>query len=115
MLTRAALPFRNLRHFGAANLLIVLGVMVGTAVLTGALLLGDSLKGSLADLTLDRLGQIDAALMTDRFFPASLATRLAEASPGQEITPAVILRGTVLRRSEDGSKVLTRAGQVQVV
>src|SRR5262245_26719879 len=106
MLTRAALPFRNLRHFGAANLLIVLGVMIGTAVLTGALLLGDSLKGSLANLTLDRLGQIDAALLAERFFPASLASRLATASPVRVVTPAIILRGTVLRRNEDGSKVL---------
>jgi len=116
MLTRTTLPFRNLCHFGAANLLTVVGVIVGTAVLTGALLLGDSLKGSLADLSIDRLGGISAALMSERFFPASLAERMAkESSREQELVPAVILRGTVLRRNEDGSTVLSRAGQVQIV
>jgi ABC-type lipoprotein release transport system permease subunit len=116
MLTRASLPLRNLRHFGTANVLIVAGVIVGTAVLTGALLLGDSLKGSLASLTLDRLGQIDAALVSERFFPASLSTRISAAAPAVgRVTPAVVLRGTVLRRSADGSQVLSRAGQVQIV
>ena len=40
------------------------------AVLTGALLVGDSMRGSLRRLLLDQLGQIDEVLVTDPFFRA---------------------------------------------
>src|SRR5262245_55466678 len=109
-MTRISFSLRNLWYFFAPNLLIVLGVAIGTAVLTGALLLGESLKGSLTKLTLDRLGNIQAALASDRFFPAQLADRMQS-----QCVPVIILRGTALRRSSDGSQLLARAGHVQVV
>ena len=109
-MTRFTLILRNLAYFLTANVLIVVGVAIGTAVLTGALLLGDSLKGSLAQLTLDRLGNIESALISERFFPASLATRLKN-NP----VPIVLLRGTVLRRPLNNDKLLARAGHVQIV
>lgn len=109
-MTRFSLILRNLVHFLTANLLIVIGVAIGTAVLTGALLLGDSLKGSLAQLTLDRLGNIESALVSERFLPASLATRLKN-----DPVPIVMLRGTVLRRPLNDDKLLARAGRVQIV
>ncbi len=109
-MTNFSFILHNLRHYLTANLLVIVGVAIGTAVLTGALLLGDSLKGSLKQLTLDRLGNVEAALVADRFFPAKLADRL-----GSNVVPAIILRGTVLRRSADGSQLLSRAGRVQIV
>lgn len=109
-MSRFGYPLRNLSYFLTANLLLVLGVAIGTAVLTGALLLGDSLKGSLRQQTLDRLGTIENALMGDRFFPASVAERL-----GQDVVPVLVLRGSVVRRSADGSQLLGRAGKVEVV
>ncbi|HQR07541.1 MAG TPA: FtsX-like permease family protein [Gemmatales bacterium] len=109
-MTRLTLILRNLAHFLTANLLIVVGVAIGTAVLTGALLLGDSLKGSLAQLTLDRLGNIESALISERFFPANLADRLKN-----DPVPIVLLRGTVLRRPLGDDKLLARAGRVQIV
>ena len=45
--------------------------MTATAVLTGALLVGDSVRGSLKHLALDRLGGIDYVLVTPRFFRAA--------------------------------------------
>lgn len=109
-MSRFTYPLRNLTYFLTANLLLVIGVAIGTAVLTGALLLGDSLKGSLQQLTLDRLGSIEAVLMGDRFFPSSVADRF-----NSKVAPVIILRGNVLRRPMDGSKLLARAGRVQVV
>ena len=38
-------------------------------VLAGALIVGDSVRGSLRDMTLDRLGDVDLALVAERFFP----------------------------------------------
>jgi putative ABC transport system permease protein len=110
MLTRLSFPLRNLSYFFTANVLLLVGVAIGTAVLTGALLLGDSLKGSLKQVTLDRLGSIQQALIADRFFHMGLAD-----NSNGKTAPIIVLRGTVLRRSADGSKLLNRAGRVQIV
>ena len=40
------------RHFWKMNVAVACGVAVGTAVLTGALLVGDSMQGSLSALRL---------------------------------------------------------------
>ena len=67
---------RGLAHFWKLNLAVLLATAVNTAVLTGALIVGDSVRGSLRDMTLDRLGNIELALVVERFFPQSLADRL---------------------------------------
>ena len=64
---------------------MALGVAVATAVLTGALLVGDSVRGSLRDLTLQRLGRIDSALVTGHFFRA-LADELAADAGSKHFT-----------------------------
>src|SRR5213080_1543265 len=82
---------------------VALGVAAATAVLTGALVVGDSMKGSLRHLVLDRLGRIDAALVTPHFFREqlveSLATELADdpltAQAYAAAIPAVMLEGTL--------------------
>ena len=56
---------------------MALGVAAATAVLTGALVIGDSVRGSLRHLVLDRLGRIDELLIVDRFFREELASELA--------------------------------------
>ena len=61
-MTRWRLLLRNLLYHRRGNSAVLLGVVVGTMVLTGALLVGDSLRGSLRDLTLRRLGWIDESL-----------------------------------------------------
>ena len=63
----------SLRHFWKMNLAVACGVAVGTAVLTGALLVGDSMQGSLRDLVLSGLGRIDEVLVADHFFREELA------------------------------------------
>ncbi len=54
----------------------MLAVAAASAVLTGALVVGDSMRGSLRHLVLDQLGNIDELLVTDRFFRAQLADDL---------------------------------------
>ena len=63
----------SLRHYRRIQLAVALGVAVATAVLTGALLVGDSVRGSLRDLTLQRLGRIDSVLVAGHMFRAALA------------------------------------------
>ena len=61
------------RHFWKMNAAVACGVAVGTAVLTGALLVGDSMQGSLRGLVQAGLGRIDEALLADHFFREELA------------------------------------------
>jgi ABC-type antimicrobial peptide transport system permease subunit len=67
---------RSLIHHWRINFAVALGVAAATAVLTGALLIGDSMRGSLKDLTLGRLGQIDELLITQHFFREQLVAEL---------------------------------------
>src|SRR6266571_118128 len=71
---------RSLRFHARAHLGVVLGATVGTAALVGALIVGDSVRGSLRDLALQRLGNARFALETsDRLFSDRLADRLRNA------------------------------------
>lgn len=68
------LRFRIRSHAG-----VVLAAFIGSAVLTGALLVGDSVRGSLADMAASRLGRVTLALSSgDRFFRAALARSLED-------------------------------------
>jgi ABC-type antimicrobial peptide transport system permease subunit len=84
-------PFRlillSVRHFWKMNVAVACGVAVGTAVLTGALLVGDSMQGSLRDLVLAGLGRIDEVLVADHFFRAELAD---EKTSGSHAAPAIL-------------------------
>ena len=62
-MTLGRLLRHNLFFHWRGNLAVLLGVAVGAAVLTGALLVGDSLRGSLRDLTLQRLDWVDYSLI----------------------------------------------------
>lgn len=87
---------RSLTHFRRASVAVALGAAVASTVLTGALLTGDSVRGSLRDITLERLGGIDQALVSSRFFREELAEDLKAA-------PLIVLRGTGVH-SETGSR-----------
>ncbi len=89
-MTRLRLLLRNLAWFKGVNIATALGVAVATAVLAGALMVGDSVRQSLAELTLIRLGDVDDALFAPQFFDASLTERL---HVNGKITPAAIVQG----------------------
>ncbi len=109
-MTLARLILESLRYHWRGNSAVLLGVAVGTAVLTGALLVGDSLRGSLRDQALEQLGWVDKALMAGRFFRAELAGELGEG----RISPAILMRGAATRENEAG-KALSRAGRVTIL
>ncbi len=103
-MTLWTLALRSLRFHARAHLGVLLGATVGAVVLIGALLVGDSVRGSLRDMALARLGKVEAAMATgDRLFRAELATSLKAA-------PVLALPGTA--NSADGSR---RANRVHVL
>ena len=67
---------RTLTYYWRFNLAVLLAAAVATTVLGGALLVGDSVRASLRDLILDRLGRIDYALVAERYADATLAEHL---------------------------------------
>ena len=101
----------SLRHYQRIHVAVALGVAVATAVLTGALLVGDSMRGSLRDLTLQRLGRIDSVLIAPHPFRATLAGELA-ANPEFKThfvsaEPALLLNGTLQSGSGQESRRAT--------
>jgi len=59
------------------NLTIILGIALSTAILVGALIIGDSVKYSLQQITVQRLGQTSQVITVgERLFGQHLATEL---------------------------------------
>ncbi len=99
-MTHWTIAIRSLFHYLRQNLAVALGVAIATAVLTGALIVGDSMRGSLRDLTLDRLGKIDELIISDGFFREQLASELAataefKANYSQAVPIILFPNGTV--------------------
>ena len=90
MLTLPRLVARNLTYHWRGNLAVLLGVAVGSAVLTGALLVGDSLRGSLRDRAERQLNGIDAAAV----FPRPIHASVADGMPGKT-APVLLLQGSI--------------------
>ena len=64
-------------HFRSLLVPVALGVAVATAVIVGALVVGDSMRGSLRFIAMDRIGSIDTVLLSPRWFNESLTKNLA--------------------------------------
>lgn len=105
------LAWRGLRYHWRSHMAVLLGVCVGTAVLTGALLVGDSMRGSLRAMALARLGGIDLALSGTRFLSADLPQELQ--GPGGCVRQAAGL--ILLRGSAAAPATGTTAANVQIV
>ncbi len=92
-MTPLQLILRTIRHFWRQSLSVALGVAVSTAVITGALIVGDSMRYSLERIVALRLGRITHAVSAgDRYFTDSLAARLEE-KVGGPVAPLLMLEG----------------------
>src|SRR5829696_4269329 len=104
---------RGLGHYWRTNLAVVAGVATAVAVLSGALLVGDSVRGSLRDLVMGRLGRTDRIVVSTAFFREALAADLRN-DPGfrgafSSAAPLVVMQGLV---TEQGTG--RRSSKVQV-
>ena len=98
---------RSLSYYWQTNLVVVLGVAIAVSVLAGALLIGESVRGSLRDLSSRRLGNTDDVLSSASYFREELAASLAGGVGAT--TPLIALEGVVVH---EPSK--RRAGEVKV-
>ena len=72
---------RSLAYYWHTNLVVVLGVAVAVSVLAGALLIGESVRGSLRDLSTRRLGKTDDLISSANFFREQLGADLGTTCP----------------------------------
>lgn len=72
-MTLARLVMRSLVYHRRTGLVAAFGLAIATAVVTGSLVIGDSVSGSLRDTALSRLGRITHALVSPRYVRAGLA------------------------------------------
>jgi ABC-type lipoprotein release transport system permease subunit len=94
----------SLRYYKATNAMVVLGVAVAVAVLSGALLVGASVRDSLREIALSRLGATEVVITSPTFFRAALADDLSLPA-----APLIAMTGAV---SHDESR--RSAGRVMV-
>ncbi|MBA3514942.1 MAG: ABC transporter permease, partial [Pyrinomonadaceae bacterium] len=99
-MTTGQLLQRNLTYFWRTNLAVIAGVAIAVSVLAGALLVGDSVRGSLRDLFLLRLGNTDHVVTSEGFFREQLARDIQnhpEFSPGEfaAAAPLIALEGSI--------------------
>ena len=112
-MTAARLVVAGLRHYWRTNLAVIVGVATAVAVLAGALLVGDSVRGSLRDLVLQRLGRVDWTVVSSGFFREALADDLRTdrdfAASFGDLCPIVMVPGVVTDQATG-----RRSSQVQV-
>lgn len=113
-LTRGRLARRSVWFHRSIAVAVMLGVMAATAVVCGALLVGDSMRGSLRELTLERLGTIDGLVIPGQFFSPSRLTR--EIPAEIKCAPAILFaRGVLETNAGPDREQLRRAGNVQII
>ncbi len=88
---------RSLLYYWRTNLAVILGVATAVAVLSGALLVGDSVRASLRDLVLSRLGKTQAVVTSAQLFREQLAAEV----PGS--APLIVMQG-VVTHDKDGRR-----------
>jgi putative ABC transport system permease protein len=102
---------KTFNHYFKQNLLVALGVMVSTAVLTGALIIGDSVRYSLKQSTFSRLGETTHLVsVTERYFRQEMASEIEINNPEIKATSVLLLEGVAVA---DGG--VNRVNKVQVI
>ena len=101
--------FQSIKHYKKAHLLLALGIALSTAVITGALIVGDSVSHSLVKATQYRLAKVQYALTAgDRFFPKDLAHELSRVCD-KDFSSLLSLNAKV---SSDGGKRTVSNAQI---
>ncbi len=105
------LVLRSLLHYWRLNLAVGVGVALTAAILSGALVVGDSVKESLRRNAEARISRVDTVVIGgERFFTADLAARVRGASGAEVVAPVLQVEGTASAQGggarENGVQVL---------
>jgi putative ABC transport system permease protein len=112
MFGRVTFVDRCVSYYWRINLAVALGVVAATTTLTGALIVGDSMRASLRDHAMARLCDVRFSVQTPRFLTDTFASKLVDRGglPSEDVWDTVLTRASV-------SNATTRAmaGGVQLI
>lgn len=108
-----SLLLRNLTFHWRGNLAVLLGTIVGAAVLSGALLVGDSLRGSLRERTEKQLNGVNNVLIGSRFIRETIPglDEIERNDNTSTLIPAIVLQAAV---TSDKSEKPGRIGKANI-
>jgi ABC-type lipoprotein release transport system permease subunit len=110
-MTKFQYIIKSFLHYFKANLLVAIGVAVSTMVLTGSLVIGDSVRHSLTQATFYRLGETTHLVaVKERYFRQEMAAEMEATNSELKATSVLLLEGMAVA---DGGQ--QRANKVQVV
>ncbi len=100
-MNRWTLVKHSMSYHRRSHLTVALGVAAATAVLVGALVVGDSVRQSLERLTIDRLGKIDYLLVSNDFFREQLVQDFSKDAGVDAVGVMLVPQGTLEYRSDE--------------
>ena len=90
------LALQGLRYYWKLSLCLFCGVSLSSAILTGSLLVGDSVRETLRQAAGQRIGPVKQALVTgERFVTQALAERIAGRVPRAITAPVLVAPATI--------------------
>ncbi|HZA33592.1 MAG TPA: ABC transporter permease, partial [Vicinamibacterales bacterium] len=101
------LSWRGASYYRRTNVAVVFGIACAVTVLAGALMVGESVRASLRELSLARLGRTDVVVTSDTYFREALAADLGR---GGAAAPIVLAEAVVTNE-----RSRQRASRVQFV
>ncbi len=113
--TFMTLVWRSLSAFRGLHIALALGIGAATAVIVGALLVGDSMRGSLREIVVNRFGNVQGAMLSQRFFHPSMLDGATNFKNGDQVTllPAIVLPSSAVELKHASG--LQRAAAVQTL
>jgi putative ABC transport system permease protein len=107
-----SLALRGLRFHWRSHVGLFLGATIATAIIVGALAVGDSVRQSLRNMAIARLGSIQLALNGQSRFVRSDLAKSLKSEIDAPTAAVLILRGTAVSQKGDEDR---RSGQIQIV
>lgn len=111
------IAWQGFRYYLRPHTALALAVAAATAVLVGALVVGSSMRGSLRELTLERLAAIDEVLVGDHFFREALCDEIRQLDAFRQVyaraEPAILFPSATVDTQRDGQR--QRSSQVTVL
>jgi putative ABC transport system permease protein len=93
---RSRFLLRNLTYYRRTNIPVILGVAIAVAVLSGALMVGQSVRASLRHLLFERIGAAEYLIAAENFFREDLSLAF---EPALASCPIIHLKGVVVHET----------------
>ncbi len=107
-----ALAWRGALHHRRTSIAAAFGIAIATAVVVGAMIAGDSLRGTLRDRALARLGATELAVTPPRPLRAELVAAARTAAPDATVAP--LLLADAVAEAANGGQTAPRVQLVGV-